>query len=160
MMNEIRKKVDIILSHLWTQTEVLVGMISGCIWTILNFCLGGIDTPIRALAVLMCLDFITGITAGWKGMELSSKRGSKGLFKKMGVLVCITVAYMLDLTLGMDMFRGMAISAFAIIEAMSLIENIDRMGYGYVIPEFLRVRLAQIAEEKRVKTKKGEDKVD
>lgn len=156
----MRKKVDNILSHLWTQTEVLVGGLSSCIWATLNFCLGGIDMPLKALAVLMCLDFLTGVTAGWKGSKLSSKVGSKGLFKKTGVLVCITVAYMLDLTLGMDMFRGMAISAFAIIEAMSLVENIDRMGYGYVIPEFLRARLAQIAEEKRVKTKKGVDMDD
>lgn len=154
------RKVDNIFNHLWTQTELLAGMISGCIWSILNFCLGGIDTPVKALAVLMCLDFITGVTAGWKGKELSSKVGSKGLFKKVGVMVGVTIAYLLDLTLSMDMFRGMAISAFAIIEAMSLIENIDRMGYGYIIPEFLRVRLAQIADEKRVKVKKGEDKVD
>lgn len=153
------RKVDNIFSHLWTQTELLAGTISGCIWSILNFSLGGIDTPVKALVVLMCLDFITGVTAGWKARELSSKIGIKGLFKKVGVMVGITVAYLLDLTLSMDMFRGMAISAFAIIEAMSLVENIDRMGYGYIIPGFLRVRLAQIADEKHVKVERG-DKID
>lgn len=154
-----RKMVDDIF-NLWTQTEVHIGILMGVIWGILDFCLGGIDAPIQALAVLMCFDFATGVTAGWKDKELSSRVGSKGLFKKGAVFVCIAIAYMLDVALGMAMFRGMAVSAFAIIEAMSIVENIDRMGYGYVIPEFLRVRLAQIADEKRVKIKKGEDKVD
>ena len=59
--------------------------------------------------------------------------------------------------MSMNVFRGMVISAFAIIEAMSLVENVDRMGYGAYIPEFLRVRLKQIADEKVV-VKKEDDK--
>ena len=155
----MRKRVDSIF-NLWTQTEVHIGLIMGLVWSVLDFCLGGLDAPIQALAVLMCFDFGTGVTAGWKDKELSSRVGTKGLFKKGAVFVCISIAYLLDLALGISMFRGMAISAFAIIEAMSIVENIDRMGYGYVIPEFLRVRLAQIAEEKRVVNKKEVDKVD
>lgn len=46
------------------------------------------------------------------------------------------------------MFRGMFISGFAIMEAMSIIENIDRMGYGFIIPYFIRNKLRQIADEK------------
>ena len=155
-----RKRVDTIW-NLWSQTEVYIGILMSLIWGILDFCLGGIDAPIQALAVLMCFDFATGVTAGWKDKELSSRVGSKGLFKKGAVFVCIAIAYLLDVALGMSMFRGMAISAFAIIEAMSIVENIDRMGYGYVIPEFLRVHLAQIAKEKHVANNKKEvDKVD
>lgn len=154
----MRKRVDNILQQLWTQTELLIGAISSCLWVALSFCLGGIDAPIKALAVLMCLDFATGIVAGWKGKELSSRIGTNGLFKKMIVLLCVTMAYMLDLTLGIDMLRSMTISAFATIEALSLVENIDRMGYGSIIPRGLRVRLAQIADEKKIK--RGEDKID
>ena len=51
----------------------------------------------------------------------------------------------------MDIFRDMAIAGFALIEGMSLIENIDRMGYGFLIPAFLRSEMHQIAEEKRLK---------
>ena len=72
--------------------------------------------------------------------------------------MCVTMAYMLDVSLGTDMLRGMAISAFSVIEAMSLMENLDRMGYGSMIPNVLRIRLAQIAEEKKIK--RGEDKND
>ena len=133
---------------LWSNYEVIIGMFSGSVWAILNVALGGIDTPIKALAILMVADFITGVSAGFRNKELSSSVGSKGLFKKVGILVCIIIAYVLDLATGMNVFRGMVISGFAVIEAMSLIENIDRIGYGYIIPEFLRSKLQQIAVTK------------
>ena len=154
----MRKRVDNIFNHLWTQTEVMVGAATSSLWALLSFCVGGIDAPMKALAVLMCLDFITGIIAGWVGKELSSHRGTNGIFKKMIVLICVTMSYMLDVSLGTDMLRGMAIAAFSVIEAMSLMENIDRMGYGSMIPNALRIRLAQIADEKKIK--RGEDKND
>ena len=121
------------------------------LWALLDLAIGGIDTPIKALAILIVLDFVTGITAGYRTGSLSSKVGSKGIIKKAGIFVCIMLAYLLDHAMAIQMFRGMVISGFAIIEAMSLIENIDRMGFGYIIPDFLRTKLAQVAEEKKIK---------
>lgn len=129
-------------------------------WGWLNICLGGIDTPIKALAILICLDFITGVTAGFRSGELSSRIGAKGIWKKAGIFVCIIFAYLLDLATSMNMFRGMVITGFSLIEAMSLIENIDRMGFGYLIPRFLRDKLAQIAADKHLDTVKENDKDD
>ena len=120
------------------------------LWAFLDFCLGGIDTPIKALAILMCVDFITGVTAGYHTGSLSSRVGAKGLLKKGGVFLCIIIACLMDMAMSTHIYRGMVISAFAIIEAMSLVENVDRMGYGAYIPEFLRVRLKQIADEKGI----------
>ena len=125
------------------------------LWAFFDLAIGGIDTPIKALAILIVLDFVTGITAGYRTGSLSSKVGSKGIIKKVGIFVCIMFAYLLDNAMAIQMFRGIVISGFAIIEAMSLIENIDRMGFGYIIPDFLRTKLAQIAEEKKIK---GDDK--
>lgn len=125
------------------------------LWALLDLAIGGIDTPIKALAILIVLDFVTGITAGYRTGSLSSQVGSKGIIKKVGIFVCIMFAYLLDNAMAIQMFRGMVISGFSIIEAMSLIENIDRMGFGYIIPDFLRTKLAQIAEEKKLK---GDDK--
>ena len=125
------------------------------LWAFFDLAIGGIDTPIKALAILIVLDFVTGITAGYRTGSLSSKVGSKGIIKKVGIFVCIMFAYLLDNAMAIQMFRGIVISGFAIIEAMSVIENIDRMGFGYIIPDFLRTKLAQIAEEKKIK---GDDK--
>ena len=125
------------------------------LWALFDLAIGGIDTPIKALAILIVLDFVTGVTAGYRTGSLSSQVGSKGIIKKVGIFVCIMFAYLLDNAMAIQMFRGIVISGFAIIEAMSLIENIDRMGFGYIIPEFLRTKLALIAEEKKIK---GDDK--
>ena len=125
------------------------------LWAFFDLAIGGIDTPIKSLAILIVLDFVTGITAGYRTGSLSSRVGSKGIIKKVGIFVCIMFAYLLDNAMAIQMFRGIVISGFAIIEAMSFIENIDRMGFGYIIPDFLRTKLAQIAEEKKIK---GDDK--
>lgn len=125
------------------------------LWALFDLAIGGIDTPIKALAILIVLDFVTGVTAGYRTGSLSSQVGSKGIIKKVGIFVCIMFAYLLDNAMAIQMFRGIVISGFAIIEAMSLIENIDRMGFGYIIPDFLRTKLALIAEEKKIK---GDDK--
>ena len=146
-----------ILNRLWTNAELYMGAFSGMLWAFLDFCLGGIDTPIKALAIRMCMDFRTGVAVGYRTGTLSSRVGAKGLLKKGGIFLCIIIACLLDMAMSMSVFRGMVISAFAIIEAMSIVENIDRMGFGAYIPEFLRVRLKQIADEKVI-VKKEDDK--
>ena len=155
-MNKERDTINV-LHKVWTNAEMYMGVLAGVFWAVLDFCLGGIDTPIKALAILMCMDFITGVTAGYHTGTLSSRVGAKGLLKKGGIFLCIIIACLLDMAMSMNSFRGMVISAFAIIEAMSLVENADRMGYGAYIPEFLRVRLKQMADEKVIV--KEEDKI-
>lgn len=120
-------------------------------WGAFSLAIGGIDTPIKALCILITIDFITGIAAGYKTASLSSKCGSKGLFKKIGIFIAIMLAYVVDCAMATNMLRGMVISGFAIIEAMSIVENTDRMGYGFLIPDFLRSKLIQIADEKKIK---------
>lgn len=144
------------MNHLWTQSERYLGILTGMVWVWLDFCLGGIDTPIKALAILICLDFITGVAAGYHNNELNSRTGARGLLKKGSIFICIMVAYALDSAMAINMFRGMVISGFSIIEVISLIENVDRMGYGEYIPSFIRDRLQQIANEKKIS--KGDNK--
>ena len=48
------------------------------------------------------------------------------------------------------MVRTLFIGAFAIVEALSIVENIDRAGYGQYIPSFIRGAIAQISHEKKV----------
>lgn len=150
-MLKIVRRLMTTISNLWTHVELQIGILAGIAWGWINFALGGIDTPIRALAILVCLDFVTGVSAAYKNDTLSSRIGAKGIRKKVGIFICVMFAYLLDSAMGMNMFRGMVISGFAIIEGLSLIENVDRLGYGDIIPKFLRVKMAQIEEEKHLK---------
>lgn len=143
---------------LWTTTELKTGTLFGLLWGLLDFMLGGIDAPIMALSCLIMLDFLTGVTAAYKNAELNSRTGGAGLMRKAGIFVCIIIAYLLDMATGLMMFRGMVITGFAIIEVMSLVENLDRMGYGEIIPLFLRLHLQKIAAEKNLKIKEYDEK--
>lgn len=142
---------------LWTATEMKTGAFFGAIWGFLDLALGGIDAPIIALATLIILDFITGISGAYMYHELCSRIGAMGLIRKAGIFVCIMLAYLLDTAMAVSMFRGMVITGFAIIEAMSIIENIDKLGFGYIIPCFLRVHLAKIAAEKNLTERSDSD---
>ena len=134
--------------QLYTTLEVKLGVLFALIWGILNLLLGGIDAPIMALSALILLDFITGVASACKRGELCSAKGAKGLFKKAGVFGCIMIAVMLDTAMATHTFRGMVISGFAIIEALSLLENIDKLGYGEYIPPFLRRKIEQLQDQK------------
>ena len=146
------------IQNLWTNTELTLGAIFGICFTCLDKAVGGIDASIEALAVLMIVDVLTGIAAGLKHHSLSSAIGARGLFKKAGIFLCILIGFLLDTAMNADIFRDMVIAGFALIECMSLIENIDRMGFGYIIPAFLRTKLKQIADEKDINKKKGDNK--
>ncbi len=70
--------------------------------------------------------------------------------KKSVMFLIIGLGVLLDTAMNTHMIRTMFIGAFAIVEAMSIVENIDKLGYGRYIPQFIRGALAQIAHEKHV----------
>ncbi len=146
-------------TELYTAFEIKLGAAFGLFWALIDVALGGIDAPIKALCVLMVVDFLTGVTAAYKHGELDSSIGGRGLWKKVCVFFAIGFAYCMDIAMSTNnMLRGMVISGFAIIEALSVVENVDRLGGSYIIPSFLRDKLRKIAEE-RV-GKKGDDTND
>lgn len=136
------------IAQLYTTFELKVALLSAALWRFLDFTLGGIDTPIQALTLLMVLDFLTGVGAAYKSHDLSSSIGWHGLSKKMMVFLFIAFAYLLDSAMNTQTLRGMVISGFSIIEALSVMENIDRMGYGHFLPSFLRDHLKKVASDK------------
>lgn len=119
-------------------------------WVACDLLLGGIDPPLMAMAVLMVIDFFTGVAASIKRKETQSSVGSKGIFKKVGVLAGVVIASVLDVATGMHMFRGMVIAGWSIIEVISLIENVDALGYGQYIPLFVRDKMAQVATQQNL----------
>lgn len=153
MENRIKEnRKDVIpittLYTLYSTFELKAALMAASLWSFLNFLLGGIDTPIRALTLLMALDFFTGVAAAYKAKDLNSETGWHGLTKKGCVFLFIAFAYLLDSAMDTDTLRGMVISGFAIIEALSVLENIDRLGYGHYLPDFLRSHLKKVAATK------------
>lgn len=136
--------------QLYSKLEIKLMAIAGVLWTVISKALGGIDEPISALFYLVIADFVTGITASFHTATWSSDIGRKGMLKKVFMFTTVALMYCVDVAMGTTMLRGMAITGFALIEAMSILENVDRMGYGEYIPDFIRNKLIQTKEDRGV----------
>lgn len=122
----------------------------------------GILFPVLAvLAIMMVMDYITGMMAsksealdhpndvnyGW-----SSKKGAKGIIKKVGYLCVIAVAMVVDfiilkvaaqigIQVNLKAFFGILVSVWYLLnELLSIIENAGRMGAD--VPEWLKKYIA------------------
>ena len=115
-----------------------------------SWAVGGVDSMIIWIAVLACLDYLTGVIAAFKGCVWCSAVGFKGIAKKVLMFVIIAVCHGVDQTTGMDTFRNMAIFAYAVNEVGSIIENIDACGWGKYIPQFLRNGLEKLKDKHKV----------
>jgi toxin secretion/phage lysis holin len=112
---------------------------------------GGFDKALNMLATLIALDYLTGLTAAVKTKTQSSKVGFKGLIKKLVIFAFVAFANTLDGAMQLNhLLRSMVIFGYAANEGLSILENIERMGYGNHIPEFLRTKINQLKKDKGV----------
>lgn len=136
--------------NLYTATELKIIALSSLGGAIFIDAMGGIDVQISALFKLMIADYITGVIAAYRTRTIGSKKGTTGLFKKIAILYAVMLAHTVDEAFATNTARHLAICGFAGIEVFSLIENIDRIGWGKYIPAFLREKFIQIRKEKGV----------
>lgn len=109
----------------------------------------GWDEPVRMLVILVGIDYVTGFYAAWKTDNLNWRKGAFGIPKKVIVFAIVWFASVLDGAMQTHhLLRSMVIFGYAANEGLSIIENIDRMGYGGHIPFFIRNKLERLKEEK------------
>lgn len=97
---------------------------------------GGWNAGLTTLLIFMGIDYITGlIIAGvfhrsgkTESGSLESHAGWKGLCKKGVTLLIVLVACRLDMLIGSNFIRDMAVIAFITNETISIIENAGLMG--------------------------------
>ena len=104
--------------------------------------------PVMMLAVVMVLDYATGLTAAWVHRELDSRTGIIGIIKKLGYLVLVVVGGCVDWLLMSGMAAvgleqsvsfvfGLVITVWLILnELISILENLGSME-GFPLPAFL-----------------------
>lgn len=111
---------------------------------------------IYALIALCIVDYITGMFTAFKTGQWDSSTGFRGILKKFVIFAVVALCNCIDTAMGMHILRQMAICAYALNEAGSIIENVDRAGYGQYIPDVIRnalARLTEKAEEGKLKVK-------
>lgn len=101
-----------------------------------TYFIGGADTIIKVLGIIMAVDYITGLLIAVvfhkspKTMTggANSMVGFKGICKKFVMICIVGVANQLDIALGMDIIRAGVGYAFMANETISVIENAGIMG--------------------------------
>lgn len=126
-----------------TSRLVIFSAVSGVLAGIVSAVIGGWNLALETLAIIMVLDYATGlIVAGVfhaspksKGGALESKAAFKGLLRKCGIVVIVIAFHQLDRLTGKTFFRDGAAWAFFIEEFISVIENLGLMGLP--MPKFV-----------------------
>ena len=118
------------------KVKQVISLVIGALTTGLMKIIGEPTQDLKILLLLMVIDLIVGFTvsAVWhkssktKSGKVSSKVMFKGIVKKILTLVLVVVAYQIDILLGYDVIRHIAIIAFIVQEIISIIENIAITG--------------------------------
>ena len=132
------------LANLYSKTEIKIIAVSGIVGGIIAAAVGGFDKQLTGLFMLMILDYATGMYAAWYEHKIFSKRGYQGVMKKLSIFIAVAFGVLVDMVLLTDFCRYTMIAGFGVMEAISVIENADRGGYGYIIPLVIRKHLKQL----------------
>ena len=129
--------------------ELVWGTATGVAGTTATFLFGEWSNALQALAMFMLLDYITGVLAAYMRprSKLSSKRGLKGIAKKLTLISLIVAAHQLDLAIGQNVFCLLFTYSMLGNEGLSIIENAAYCGVP--VPAALKEKLEQLAREKQ-----------
>lgn len=106
---------------------------------------GGWDVALKVLVFFVVLDYVTGLAAAWVEQKLNSNVGLRGIAKKILLFVPVAVGYWLDVALGAEVFRSLAIFFYIANEGLSILENLGRAGVS--IPAPLKAALEQLRDK-------------
>lgn len=115
---------------------------------IIGYYLGGFDMLLKALLILVVIDYVSGILASGIEGKLRSNTGFKGIARKVMLFLIVVCANLMDQALNTgDTFRNASIFFYISNELLSILENAGRIGIP--IPEKLKQTIEVL------KTKEG-----
>lgn len=143
-----------------TETNGAAAVLAAFWGLVCSYCIK-LMVPLIVLVCVMLLDYITGLAKAWHRGELSSRVGVRGILKKLGYVVTVAVAGIMDWLIayglaqaGIDVhlpfLLGMIVTCWLIInELISILENVAAMD-GPVPPWLGRIlnKLKQTVDEK------------
>lgn len=103
--------------------------------------------PVIVLLIVMIIDYVTGMVQAWASSTLSSRVGILGIVKKIGYLLAIAVAVVVDYLIASTAARagvnltdwyafGLLVTIWLILnECISILENLSEIGVP--LPGFL-----------------------
>ena len=114
----------------------IVKFLAGIAGALAGF-MGEWSALLTALAVLMVMDYATGVALAWRGRSpksqtggVSSEAGFDGLLKKAFIIMIVLLATILDHALGTGsmVFQTATVCYYIANEGLSILENAALMG--------------------------------
>lgn len=129
--------------------EIICTILAG-FGTTFIYLVGGIDVAIQCLLIAIIIDYISGLIKAFNTKQLSSKIGFKGILKKVGVLLIVMLAVLIDRVTGeTGAIRTLVIYYFVANEGLSIIENLGQVGLP--IPKAIKNALKALKEQSNEK---------
>jgi len=124
----------------------LINFVTGTLATTLVYFLGGWDIALQILITVIVLDYVTGVFKAIYNKKINSSVGLKGIIKKLGYLIIVAVAVILDRISGnTGAIRTLVIYFFVANEGISILENWG--GMGLPLPQKIFDVLEQLKNE-------------
>ena len=113
-----------------------------------TFLFGAWNDALTALAMFMLIDYLTGVMSAYMKprAKLSSKRGLRGIVKKLALITFVVFAHYLDMAVGQSIFCVLVTYALLGNEGLSIVENLSHCGVP--VPAAIKNKLEQLAHEK------------
>ena len=110
-----------------------------------TYLLGGWDSVLQILLVMVVIDYITGLTGALINKNVSSSIGFRGIVKKVFIFIMVMLSVQVDKMLGQTNVIRQVVCLFYITnEGISVLENMALAGLP--LPEFLKNLLIQIRD--------------
>ena len=115
---------------------------------------GGWSALLTALAIIMCLDYITGCMAAFAGKSTKTEGGRwlssesfKGLLRKGAIVVMVLLATLLDRAIGTEgmIFQTAVCCYYLANEGLSIIENVALL--GVTVPGIIKKALEALRDK-------------
>lgn len=101
-----------------------ISIVGGCIGGFIAAFFGGWDVLLKAIVIVVALDYVTGVIKAAYQKQLSSEIGFKGLLKKVLIFIVIAAANVVQWFVAEEIaLREIVIMFFLSNEVLSLLEN-------------------------------------
>lgn len=96
--------INFISSLIPTKLETYVGGGVAFVGVLLQHFIGQWNNQIEILLIFMIIDYITGLSAAYimSNVYLDSRKGFKGIIKKIVILCLVILAHQMDVLIGQD----------------------------------------------------------
>lgn len=141
-----------------------LGSLAGAVW---GFAFAEAIWPlVWWLAIFVVIDFVTGWVAASKSGDFDSHVLRDGVTRKVLIIAVCGLPHGLDVlfepVIGVSIFQSMVICMYGLGEFASILENLERAGYGQSIPPILRRLIGALNHrlENTVETIEGDKHAD